>query len=141
MKKVLISVAALGLIIASFLALSYLDFSDKEGSISIKIVDEFGDVLSTESYDFDSEDTLFILLNENYELGCANSSFQLSNICDKGLFTSRVLLKIDMLVTNWRASYIAIYENDEYSTLGIDNISLNDGDEFTFEYKLVGEEN
>jgi hypothetical protein len=141
MKKILISFVAVFLIVGSFLVLSYYDFSDVEGTISITIKDEIGDIISNKEYDFTSEDTLFSILDENYDLGCANSSFQLSDVCEKGLFTSRILLEINTLKTDWRNSYISIYENDEYSTQGIDNISLNDGDRYLFEYKLVGGDN
>ena len=141
MKKVLISIAALGLIVSSFLALSYFDFSDIEGTVTITIIDEIGDTISSKEYDFVERDTLYDLLNENYELGCANSSYQLSTECPSGIFSSRILLKIDDLETDWRNSYIAIYENDEYSVLGIDYIYLNDGDVFVFEYILVGGDN
>ena len=141
MKKILISFVALVLIIGSFLALSYLDFSDVEGTISITLIDEIGDTISSKEYDFTNEDTLFSILDKNYDLGCANSSYQLSEVCEKGLFTSRILLEINTLKTDWRNSYISIYENEEYSTQGIDNISINDGDKFVFEYKLVGGDN
>lgn len=141
MKKILISCVALVLIIGSFLALSYFNFSDIEGTISITVKDEIGDTISNKEFDFTSEDTLFSILDENYELGCANSSFQLSDVCEKGMFTSRIILEIDTLKTDWRNSYISIYENGEYSVLGIDDISLNDGDKFEFNFKLVGGDN
>ncbi len=141
MKKILISFVAICLIIGSFLVLSYYDFSDKEGTISITLKDEKGDTISNEDYEFTNEDTLFSILDENYDLGCANSSYHVSDVCDKGLFTSRILLEINTLKTDWRNSYISIYENEEYSTQGIDNISINDGDIFVFEYKLVGGDN
>ena len=141
MKKVLISFIALGLIIGSFLTLSYLDFSDIEGTITITLIDEIGDTISSRNYEFDSEDTLFNILDEYYELGCTDSGYMLSNECEPKLVGSRILLKIDDLETDWRNSYIAIYENDEYSLLGIDYISINDGDIFVFEYKLVGGDN
>jgi hypothetical protein len=140
-KKVLISIAALGLIIGSFLALSYFDFSDTEGTITITLIDEIGDIISNKDFDFNSEDTLFDLLNKNYELGCTDSGYRLSTLCEPKLVGSRVLLKIDDLETDWINSYIAIYENGEYSVLGIDYISINDGDTFIFEYKLVGGDN
>jgi hypothetical protein len=141
MKKILISCVALVLLVSSFLALSYFDFSDIEGTISITLKDEIGDTISSKEYDFTSEDTLFTILEENYEIGCADSSYQVTKICEKGLFTSRILLEIDDLKTDWRSSYISIYENEEYSTQGIDNISLNDGDKFVFEFKIVGGDN
>ena len=50
-------------------------------------------------------------------------------------------MKIDDVETDWINNYIAIYENNEYSLLGIDSIVLNDGDIFVFEYKTVGGDN
>ena len=141
MKKVLMSIVALGLIIVSFLALSYFDFSDKEGTITIILIDEIGDTISSNDYEFNSEDTLFDLLDEHYNLGCTDSGYRLSTDCEEKMVGSRILLNIDDLETDWMNSYIAIYENDEYSVLGIDYISINDGDIFIFEYKLVGGDN
>ena len=83
MKKILISCVALALIIGSFLALSFFDFSDIDGTISIILKDEIGDTISSKEYEFTNEDTLFNILEENYEVGCANSSFQLSDVCEK----------------------------------------------------------
>lgn len=143
MKKVILSVASLVLLAGSFLALSYFEKSDIEGSVTITLVDEIGDIVSNSEYDFTSEDSLFDLLNDNFELGCADSSFHLSSECDDVnlFFSSRVLMKIDSIETDWMNTYISIYENDEYSLLGIDNITLNDGDVFVFEYKKVGGDN
>ena len=141
MKKVIISVAALVFLAGSFLTISYFNKSDIEGTITITVVDEIGDTVSSKEFDFTSEDTLFDLLDQNFEVGCANSSYQLSSECEKILFTSRVLMKIDDVETDWINNYIAIYENNEYSLLGIDSIVLNDGDIFVFEYKTVGGDN
>ena len=141
MKKVLISLVAVALLISSFLALSYFDFSDLEGTITITLIDEIGDTISSKDYEFNSGDTLFDLLDENYDLGCTDSGYRLSTDCEPKLVGSRILLKIDGLETDWNNSYIAIYENDKYSVLGIDNISINDGDIFVFEYKIVGGDN
>ena len=49
-------------------------------------------------------------------------------------------MKIDTLETNWSDNYIGIFENDVYSTLGVDSISLNDGDVFTFEFTEIGDD-
>lgn len=141
MKKILFSVVAILLIISSFFALSYFNFSDVEGTVSIVLIDEIGDTISSKEFEFTSEDTLFDILDQNYEVICANSSFQRSEECEKGVLSSRVILEINELETDWRNSYISIYENGEYSVIGIDNIALNDGDEFVFEYKLVGGDN
>lgn len=138
MKKIILSLVAIVILAGSTFAISHYKNQDIEGSISIVLIDEFGDTISNIEYDFTSEDTLFGLLDENYELGCANSSYSLSSNCESGLFSSRVLMKIDSIETDWMNTYIAIYENDDYSLVGIDFIALNDGDIFVFKYKEVG---
>lgn len=138
MKKLILSIAALLLLAGSFFAFSYLKVQDTEGTITIILIDEIGDTISSKEYDFTSDDTLFDLLDENYEIGCADSSYQLSSECSENILTSRVILKIDGIETDWLNTYIAIYENDKYSLSGIDGMTLNDGDIFVFEYKVYG---
>lgn len=141
MKKLILSIAALLILAGSFFAFSYFKDQDVEGTITIILIDEIGDTISSEEYDFTSDDTLFDLLDENYEVGCADLSYQLSSECSQNILTSRVILKIDEIETDWMNTYIAIYENDEYSLNGIDNMTLNDGDIFVFEYKVYGGDN
>ena len=141
MKKVILTLVVFAIAIASYIAFSYYDNSDIEGTITITLIDEIGDTISTIDIDFKSEYTLFDLLDENFEVGCADSSYHLTSDCDKGLLSSRVLMKIDSMETDWTNTYIAIYENGEYSLLGIDNMSLNDGDIYVFEYHIIGGDN
>ena len=141
MKKLVISFAVIVVAIASFVSFSQLNKNDKLGEITIVLVDEIGDTISSKTYDFTETDSLFSILDENYEVGCANSSYQMTTDCTKLLFGSRVIMKIDSLETNWTDNYIGIYENDEYSTLGIDSMSLNDGDIYRFEYTEIGDDN
>ena len=141
MKKLILSIAALLILAGSFFAFSYLKDQDTEGTITIILIDEMGDTISSKEYDFISDDTLFDLLDENYEVGCADASYQLSSECEGNIFTSRVILKIDEIETDWMNTYIAIYENEEYSLSGIDDMTLNDGDIFVFEYKVYGGDN
>lgn len=141
MKKLILSIASLLLLAGSFFAFGYFKNQDIEGTITIILIDEIGDTISSKEYDFTSDDTLFDLLNENYEIGCADSSYQLSSECSKNILTSRIILKIDGIETDWINTYIAIYENEKYSLNGIDNMTLNDGDIFVFEYKVYGGDN
>ena len=50
-------------------------------------------------------------------------------------------MKIDTVETDWTNNYIGIYENGDYSTYGIDLITLNDGDIFRFVFLEVGDDN
>ncbi len=140
MKKLVVSLVVLIVVAASFILLSQLNKNDSIGEITIIVVDEIGDTISSKTYSFTEEDTLFSILDENYELGCADNSYHITSVCEPLIFSSRVILKIETVETDWINTFIAIYENDEYSTLGIDSISLNDGDVFRFEYSIVGGE-
>ena len=140
MKKLGVSLIVLIVVTASFIAFSQLNKNDPIGEITIVVIDEIGDTLSNKTYAFTESDTLFSILEENYEIGCADSSYHITTVCDPLLFSSRVILKIDSVETDWTNTFIAIYKNDEYSNLGLDSISLNDGDVFRFEYQEVGGE-
>jgi len=141
MKKLVISLIALVVVAASFIIFSQLNKNDPIGEITIIVIDEIGDTISSKTIGFTESDTLFSILDDNYDIGCADSSYNLTTDCEQLLYSSRVILKIDSLVTDWNTTFIGIYENDEYSNLGIDLISLNDGDVFRFEYKVVGDDN
>ena len=140
MKKLVYSIIILVDSFASFSVYSQLNNNDTVGEITIIIVDEIGDTVSSKTYDFTKEDTLFSILQDNYEIGCADSSYHITTVCEPLLFNSRVILKVNSVETDWTNTFIAVYENDEYSNYGIDSISLNDGDVFRFEYSLVGGE-
>jgi len=140
MKKLVYSIIILVVSFASFSIYSQLNNNDAVGEITIIIVDEIGDTVSSKTYDFTKEDTLFSILQDNYEIGCADSSYHITTVCEPLLFNSRVILKVNSVETDWTNTFIAVYENDEYSNYGIDSISLNDGDVFRFEYSLVGGE-
>ena len=140
MKKLVYSIIILVVSFASFSVYSQLNNNDTVGEITIIIVDEIGDTVSSKTYDFTKEDTLFSILQDNYEIGCADSSYHITTVCEPLLFNSRVILKVNSVETDWTNTFIAVYENDEYSNYGIDSISLNAGDVFRFEYSLVGGE-
>ncbi len=140
MKKLVITIIVVTLSVASLFAFSLLNKSDEIGEITIIVIDEIGDTISSNPYNFTESDTLFSILDDNFELGCADSSYQVTTNCEPLMFSSRVIMKIDTLETDWNNNYIGIYENGTYSTLGIDSMSLNDGDIFMFEYKEIGDD-
>ena len=139
MKKIILTAIAIITLVIGFFAFSQT-YNDVVGEITIIVVDEIDDAISDDIYEFEftQSDSLFSILDDNFEVGCADSSYNMTTACEPLLFGSRVILKIDTLETDWNNSYISIYENGEYSNLGIDSISLNDGDIFRFVYTLVG---
>lgn len=141
MKKLVISIIVIIIATSSFITFSQLNKNDPIGEITITLIDEIGDTIYSRTYEFTEEDTLFSILDGDFTVGCANSSYQSTLECEEVLFGSRVIMQIGEIETDWTNTYIAIYENDEYSTLGIDSIILNDGDIFRFEYREVGGDN
>jgi len=141
MKKIIISLIVIAVFSVSYFIFSQTQNNDLEGQISIVLIDEFGDTISNLTYDFTERDTLFSILDDNYIVGCADSHYNISVDCEVPLMGSRIILKIDSLETNWSMNYIGIYVNDEYSVIGIDSLSLNDGDVFTFKFHNVGDDN
>lgn len=138
MKKLLITIFIIIAAIGSFFYFSQEKKRDNIGEITIIVIDDTGDTLSSKTVTFGENESLFDILNKNYSLGCANASYQLSTTCDTVLFGSRVILQIEDMTTDWQTSYIGVYENDEYSRTGIDSIILDNGDVFRFEYTSLG---
>lgn len=141
MKKLVISIIVIVVAAASFITFTQLNKNDPIGEITITVIDEIGDTLYSRTYEFTEDDTLFSILDSDFIVGCADSSYNITLECEEVMFGSRVIMRIEDIETDWTNTYIAIYENDEYSLLGIDSIVLNDGDTFTFKYQEVGGDN
>jgi hypothetical protein len=138
MKKIVLSVATL-VIVAGLFLLFQNRGADYDGEITI-IVHDGREVVSEETFLFSEGDTLLNIMNEYFDLVCANASYKPSDECHDLLLGSPVILEIDNIKTNWTDNYFAIYVNDIYSNLGIDMISLVDGDIIRFEVQEVGDE-
>lgn len=138
MKKIVLTFVVLLSFAGLFLLLQNRG-AKTDGEIIIIIHDGVS-VVKEEEHSFYQGDTLFDLMNEHYDLVCANSNYKPSNECRDLLLGSPVILGIDGLLTDWTSSYFAIYVNDTYSNLGIDMIVLEDGDVVRFEIQEVGGE-
>lgn len=140
MKKLVFSAIVLLLASAGFFVLNGLTENEDLGQITIIVIDENNNERINEKFDFIQEDTLFDLLQENYQVGCADSSYKISYACESTPFGARVILSINEVETNWTDSFIAIYVNGEYSIYGIDDIALKEGSIYRFEYATYGGE-
>ena len=141
MKKIMITIGIIALAALGLYVSSIQNSNDVAGEITIVVVNQIDEIIIEDTLAFEESDTLYSVMDENYQLLCANASYQISDDCENRLFNSKVIMQIESVVTDWNNNFIAIYVNDVYSNNGIDNIPLNDGDIIRFEYTLVGEEN
>ena len=84
------------------------------------VIKNQSETLKDDNYEIESNQTLFDLLDSNYELKYDNTAYGVR------------LLGIDTIITDFKTSYIAIYVDDKYSSYGISNIKLYDGIKITF---------
>ena len=138
MKKLILTAIAIGFGALGFFVYDLLTQTTGNGVVTILVVDANDTVIYEEEHAFTEDDTLFSLLQDNFDLTCANNLYQASD-CTNASFFGTVILGIDDLQTDWTTDYIAIYINDDYSGYGVDGIQLKDGDVYRFEYTLVEE--
>lgn len=138
MKKILIVLVTI--VAGYFAAIYFLEpvEGDIEGGVTIILIDEDGEVISDVRYDFEEETTLFQLLDREYDLACASSSYRPDETCSFVQLNSHILLEIDELKTNWTTSYIQIIIDDTPSNYGVDRILLTDNTSYTFKYVDLG---
>jgi hypothetical protein len=91
------------------------------GTITIELIDLENNVLSTEYHNYKAGDTLFKILDDNYDIEYENSVF------------GGYIIKIDSLhAPNKNELFIKILVNDEFSTVGVSQIKLENKLKVTF---------
>lgn len=119
--KIIYSIIVLGLIITGFVMLAKREEAKDNGTITIELIDLENNVLSTEYHNYKAGDTLFKILDDNYDIEYENSVF------------GGYIIKIDSLhATNKNELFIKILVNDEFSTVGVSQIKLENKLKVTF---------
>lgn len=119
--KIIYSIIVLGLIITGFVMLAKREEAKDNGTITIELIDLENNVLSTEYHNYKAGDTLFKILDDNYDIEYENSVF--------GVY----IIKIDSLhAPNKNELFIKILVNDEFSTVGVSQIKLENKFKVTF---------
>lgn len=119
--KIIYSIIVLGLIITGFVMLAKREEAKDNGTITIELIDLENNVLSTEYHNYKAGDTLFKILDDNYDIEYENSVF------------GGYIIKIDSLhAPNKNELFIKILVNDEFSTVGISQIKLENKLKVTF---------
>ena len=119
MRKIIMIIIVLGL---SFIGYTYASTplsGDDQGGIKIEVVNDLGEVVVRDSYDFIEETSLYDILHDNYTVGCASSSYDLDYSCNYESFNSHIVLAIDDVETDWYNSFLEITINGEKSVYGV----------------------
>lgn len=138
MKKFIVIIVVLGL---SFIGYTYASTplsGDNQGGIKIEVVNDLGEVIIRDSYEFKEETSLYDILHQNYSVGCANSSYELDYSCEYESFNSHIILAIDDVETDWYNSFLEITINGENSVYGVDSIMVEDDTTYKLTYTSLG---
>lgn len=109
----------------------------KEGSITLTIQELDETIYYEETLPFDENETLFELLSQHFEIGCASASYTLDVTCSYRPLGGPIILKIGSLETNWTHTYFALYRNGSYATIGVGTMILQDQDQILLKVVAV----
>ncbi len=123
LKLIITVVLIVGLAIGSGLLLrKYI--SNTDGTMTIQVIDQNGELVINDKWKFSEGDTALGILKEHYTIR-SNESFGMTIIYD-----------INDVKTDGNHYFLALYNNDEMSMVGIDSIKLVDGIVLKFEVTL-----
>ena len=113
LKKIVLTIAALVVLVLGGMAFSKTFSSTSDGSITVELVELDGSIKSSKEIEFNEGDQLLTLLEENY---------------DNVLFENGMLMSIDTFTTasDW-STFISIYVDDDMSMVGLAEIQYEDG--------------
>jgi len=149
--KILISVVAM---VAVFFAIKFFtneNLALTQGSIHLLIEDKEGLVLFDDELTFYEGDSFYDILNRNFDLTCANGSYQADETCSYEFqsfgFQGKVILGIKNedfeIISDWTNSFLSIekFDGDTFrlSTLGVSNLEFEDNDRFKISLKNAWE--
>lgn len=108
------------------------------GEIQFKLLDESQSLVVDDRLSIYEEDTLYTLLQRNYDITCANRMYQEDDTCEYKFIFGYALLGIEDVKTNWYDSYLSISVNSELAVVGVSGIMPLDGD--LIEIKVITSE-
>lgn len=122
--KAISTIVLLG-IFAILNVISFSPANDPQGIVFIELIDEYGNLVEYKEIEFEEESNLRKLLEENFEVEFIEYSFGF------------IVISINDLETDFRNSYISIYVNNTYLTVGIDLIEIRDGYVYSFRKEIL----
>jgi hypothetical protein len=140
--KILLSLFAVGIILAGYWFLNQPGGAKEDGSITFILIDQNGkEVIHDElSFVSNKEDgtptTLYDIINDHYNVVCADQNRQPDPNCGPNSLLSegRVILEIENIKTDWFNHYFALYQNGQYTTKGVVQLVFKDGDVIEMRY-------
>lgn len=138
MKKLLMIIAVVGIGILGYTYASTPASGDTQGGIHIEIVNQEGVIVINDYYDFKEETSLFDILQANYEIGCADSSYSMDYTCEYIVLNNHMILGVEDVETDWWNSFLEITIDDVESQYGSDSIMLLDNTTYRLTYTSLG---
>jgi hypothetical protein len=140
--KIILSLFAVGIILIGYWFLNQPGGSKEDGEITFIVIDQNGDEVIHDELSYNSKKadgtptTLFDIINDNYNLVCADQNHKPDPGCGPNSLLSegRVILEIESIKTDWFNHYFALYQNGQYTTKGVVQLSFNDGDVIEMRY-------
>ena len=120
-KKIVLTIAALVVLVLGGMIFSKTFSSTSDGSITVELVELDGSLKSSKEIEFETGDQLLTLIEENYE----------NVVVENGM-----IMSIDTFTTasDW-STFISIDVNGEASMVGLNEIEYEDG--MTISFKMT----
>lgn len=125
MRNILIKIVVAVIVLAIAITSIVIYKSQQEpaaeisGTVTIELVPLSGESV-TKQLEYQTGDTLFGLLTENFEVTYEEGQFGI------------LLYGVDQIQTDFINTYVALYVNGTYSNYGISSIPLEDGEVYSF---------
>lgn len=107
-------------------------FTSNEGEVVIELRDE-GTLVRSVTTTMTTNDTLFTLLKDHFEVVCATPFYTPDVQCSQSPTLGRAILGIDDSMTDWQTTFFQIRLNGVHANFGVDMLVLDDGDIVTFD--------
>lgn len=147
--KFIVSILALATVFVAMRLLDVTPNHDTAGEIRIILEDVSGQVVYDAWIPFESGMSFFDLLQENFEITCANALYQPDETCGYTFQSFGVSDKVILgirgtsfeLMTNWQNTYLSIHKWDgsdfRLTPQGVMNLPMTDQDQIKITVKEV----
>lgn len=153
MKKIIIKIVlTLAALLLGYIVINVImgdGKTDGDGSFELIILDDNQDVVYNEILNYEKDQTFFDVLNENFELTCANRLYEADSTCSYKFtimqYKNHIILGIKSdefdIMTDWDNTFIKIeiYNGNEYvrSTIGFDYVDIEENKKIRISADLV----